>query len=213
MAVSPRTARPRRKYSPRLPREERREQVMDAALALIADRGFGAVSMEAVAREADIAKTVVYDAFGNQENLLRALFEREQERALGAIASAVPTAPMGDDPIALLVASLITMLEAIRANPATWRLILLPADGAPPELRAVVERHRRMLASQLEPLVEWGLRDQGLDRLDPELTSYTIVGMCENAARLMLTQPRRFTPRRLADFAADLLAAVTGDRR
>jgi AcrR family transcriptional regulator len=203
---------PRRKYSPRLPREERREQVLDAALTLIAARGFGAVSMEAVAREADIAKTVVYDAFGNQEKLLRALFHREQERALAAIASAVPTVPMSADPVGVLVASLTTMLEAIRANPATWRLILLPADGAPPELRAVVERHRRTLVAQLEPLVAWGLHERGLDRLDPELTAHTIVGMGEHAARLMLTQPRRFTPRRLADFAAELLAAVAGDR-
>jgi hypothetical protein len=104
------------------------------------------------------------------------------------------------------------MLEAIRVNPATWRLILLPADGAPPELRAVVERHRRTLVAQLEPLVAWGLHERGLDRLDPELTAHTIVGMGEHAARLMLTQPRRFTPRRLADFAAELLAAVAGDR-
>jgi AcrR family transcriptional regulator len=203
---------PRRKYSPRLPREERRQQLLDATLELIAARGFGAVSMEAVAREADIAKTVVYDAFANQEELLRALFEREQERALSAIAAAMPSPPIADDPLEVLVESLTKMLEAIRRDPATWRLILLPADGAPPSLRAVVERHRAVLLRQLEPIVAWGLRERGLERLDPELTAHTIVGLAEHAARLTLMQPRRFTPQRLADFAAELLAAVAAAR-
>ena len=83
----------RRRYANRLPRAERREQLLDAALTLIAEHGFGGLSMEAVAREAEIAKTVVYDAFANQEVLLTALLEREQERVFSTIADAVPTCP------------------------------------------------------------------------------------------------------------------------
>ena len=198
----------RRRYSPRLPREERREQLLDATLGLISAEGFGAVSMEGVAREADIAKTVVYDAFANQDALLQALFEREQERALSDIAAAIPTFPIDGDPIDILIESLTTVLEAVRSHADTWRLILLPADGTPLVIRSEVDRHRDLLIRQLEPIVAWGVKELGLDRLDPELTAHTILAISENAARLTLTEPRRFTPRRLADFAADLLAAV-----
>ena len=83
----------RRRYTTRLPREERREQLLDAALHLIAEQGFRGLSMEAVAREAEIAKTVVYDLFGNQEQLLTALLEREQERVLATIVEALPELP------------------------------------------------------------------------------------------------------------------------
>jgi AcrR family transcriptional regulator len=199
----------RRKYSPRMPREERREQLLDAALHVIATRGFDGISMEAVAREAEIAKTVVYDAFGNQAEMLRALFEREQDRALSDVAAAMPAPPITGDPADVLVESITTLLEAVRKNPDTWRLILLPADGTPPALRANVERHRAALLRQMEPLVAWGARQLGLGHLDPELAAHTILAGAENAARLTLTQPRRFTPQRLAGFAADVLGALT----
>jgi AcrR family transcriptional regulator len=187
---------------------ERREQLLDAALHVIATRGFDGLSMEAVAREADIAKTVVYDAFGNQDELLRALFEREQERALSAVAAAMPTPPISGDPAEILVESITSLLQAVRRSPDTWRLILLPADGTPPALRANVERHRQALLRQMEPLVAWGAGQLGLGYLDPELAAHTILAGAENAARLTLTQPRRFTPQRLAGFAADLLAGL-----
>src|ERR687891_58260 len=116
----------RRRYSPRRPREERREQLLDAALRVLDADGFGALTVEGVAREADLAKTVVYDTFGNREELLRALLAREQERALSALAAAMPTAPLADDPRQILGEALTTLLEGVREHPETWRLILLP---------------------------------------------------------------------------------------
>jgi AcrR family transcriptional regulator len=198
----------RRKYSPRLPREERREQLLDAALALIARDGYGGVSMEAVAREADIAKTVVYDAFGNRRAMLQALLEREQERALTDLASAMPATPVEGAPAEILAAGLTNWLEAVRSHGDTWRLILLPAEGTPPAVRADVERARERLLRQMQPLVEWGLRERGLGEVDPELAAHAIVAIAENAARLTLTQPRQFPPRRIAEFAGQLVAAL-----
>lgn len=165
--------------------------------------------MEGVAREADIAKTVVYDAFGNQGELLRALFEREQERALTAIAAAVPTLPLAGEPADILADSLASLLEAVRENPHTWRLILLTADGMPHALREEVDRHRERLLGQIEPMAAWGIERLGLGDLDAELAAHAILDSAENAARLTLMHPRRFTPRRIAGFAADLVAALT----
>jgi AcrR family transcriptional regulator len=198
----------RRGYAPRLPRAERREQLLDAALRLIAGRGFGGVSMEAVAREAEIAKTVVYDAFGNREGLLRALLEREQRRVLEAIADAMPTPPLTGDPAEILARSIQAVLESVRAHPETWRLILLPADSAPPEMRERVNRHRDRLVAQVEPMAAWGVAGLGLGHLDAELVAHMIIGAAEDGARLALTHPDRFPPERLAGFAADLLRGI-----
>src|SRR5947207_15692724 len=103
-----------RKYSPRRPREERREQLLDAALRVTDRDGFGALTVEGVARDADLAKTVVYDTFGSREELLRALLEREQERALGSLAAAMPEPPLAEDPRRVLTESLVTLLTAVR---------------------------------------------------------------------------------------------------
>jgi AcrR family transcriptional regulator len=198
---------PRRRYSPRLPREQRREQILDACLRLLSERGFAAASMEGVAREADIAKTVVYDTFGTREGMLRALFAREQERSLEDIAGAMP-ADLSSPPLDLLVSGLTTWLQAVRRNPERWRLILLPADGTPPAVRAAVDRSRAQLLRQVEPMVAWGLDRLGLRDLDAELAAQMILGTSENAARLTLTAPRRYPPERLAAFARQLAASV-----
>lgn len=203
MAVSP-----RRKYAARLPRAERREQLLDATLALIVEHGYAGVSIEAVAREAEIAKSVVYDAFGNQTELLKALFEREQERVLAAIVEAVPTAPLAGDPAEILAGAITTLLHGVRRHPDAWRLILLPADGTPPPVRAEINRHRDRLLEQIEPMVAWGVERLGLELSDPELGAHLILAGAEDAARLALTHPRRFPPDRIATFAAELVIAV-----
>ena len=202
---------PRRKYSPRLPREERREQLLDAALSLIAEHGYGGASMEAVARKADISNTVVYDAFGDRHGMLKALLEREQERVLTAIAAAMPTPPLSGDPAVLLAAGFTAVLEAVRDAPDTWRLILLPADGTPPVVRDEVNRHRTRILRQLEPMVAWGAPGLGLGEIDHELAAETILALVESAARLTLTQPRKYPPERIARFSADLLATLTAN--
>jgi len=201
-----------RKYSPRRPREERREQLLDAALRLLDADGFGGLTIEGVAREVDLAKTVVYDTFGGRGELLKALLAREQERALTALATAMPKPPLADEPQQVLTEALTVLLEGVREHPETWRLILLPPEGTPPVVRKTVDRQRERLVRQLEPIVAWGLERIGAGHLDPELATYALVASGEHAIRLALTQPERFPPERFAAFAAELVATISGER-
>ena len=185
-----------RKYSPRRPREQRREQLLDGALRVLDSDGFGGLTVEGVAREVDLAKTVVYDTLGSREDLLKALLAREQERALSTLADALPKPPLADDPQQVLTEALTVLLEGVGKHPETWRLILLPPEGTPPVVRKTVDRQRGLLLRQVEPIVAWGLRRIG-----------------EHAIRLALTQPDRFPPERFAGFAADLLATIAAPTR
>ncbi len=170
--------------------------------------GFAALTMEGVAREADLAKTVVYDTFGSREGLLKELLTREQERALSTLAAAMPEPPLPEDPREVLTEALATLLASVRQQPETWRLILLPPEGTPPVVRKTVDRQRDVLVGQIEPIVAWGLKRIDAPRLDSELATHALVASCENAIRLTLTQPDRFPPERLANFAAELVSAV-----
>lgn len=197
----------RRKYSPRRSREERREQTLDAALAVVDEHGVGGLTVEAVAREADVAKTVVYDSVGNQEEVLRALIDREQKRALADIAASMPELPF-DEPENLLADGLTKLLEAVREHPATWRLILLPPEGTPPAQRKAADRYRDQLREQLEPIIGWGLGQLGADDVDPEIATYALLATIENAVRMTLADPDRFPPERLAGFGRALVRRV-----
>ena len=203
------TARRRRPYAKRVPMAQRREQVLDAALHLIATDGYRAVSMEAVAREVGVTRPVVYGAFPSLPVLLGALVVREEQRALRVLRAIVPDDPGDRHPDDVLLDSLRRFLEAVDRHPDTWRLILLPIEGTPRLVRREVERKRAKLLEQLRVLVRWGLEHRGgMRELDEDLLTRAILSVGEEAGRLLLTDPQRYSIDRLTGFARTLLAAL-----
>ena len=75
---------------PRLRRDQRRDQLLDSAAALLVERGPGAITMEGVAAEAGVSKALPYAHFDNATELLRQLRDREldhlRDRLLAASA-------------------------------------------------------------------------------------------------------------------------------
>ena len=78
----------------RLPREQRREHLLDVAAELIAEQGVDSLTMEGVAARAGVSKGLGYAYFENRGDLLAALFGREMgelDRRVGAAVAAQPT--------------------------------------------------------------------------------------------------------------------------
>src|SRR3954470_5872172 len=173
--------------------QERREQLLDATKAIVAQRGFHAVSIEAVAREAGITRPIVYGHFHDLPGLLEALVERETARALSQLV--IPDDLTGD-PREALLASLRTYLEAVRDDPATWRLVLMPPEGAPPILHDRITRGRAAVVEQLARAIGPGLRP-GHESPDPELFAHTLSAISDDGARLLLTDPERYPVERI----------------
>jgi AcrR family transcriptional regulator len=198
----------RRKYAPRLPPAERREQILDAALHLIAENGYGAATMEGVARATGVAKPVVYDLFPGRGELLRALLEREERRALQQLEVVLSAGPDGVDPDEVMREKARRFFDAVLANPDRWRLILLPVEGTPQVVRAYVERGRRWLLAQIQQLLAGGLESRGGPPLDPELGARALLALGEGGAQLVLTEPTRYPPDRLVTFLDTTLRAL-----
>src|SRR5436309_15969064 len=111
---------------------ERREQLLDVTKQLVGEQGFHGVSIEAIARRAGITRPVVYGHFKDLDELLEAMLEREGSRALGQLAEVLPAHwSSGGDAREGLLAGLRGYLETIKADPITWRLVLMPPEGAP----------------------------------------------------------------------------------
>src|SRR5260370_42445640 len=62
--------------------KERREQLLDIARRLFAERGLDGTSIEEIAARADVSKPVVYEHFGGKEGLYAVVVDREVERFL-----------------------------------------------------------------------------------------------------------------------------------
>jgi AcrR family transcriptional regulator len=197
-----------RRYAPRMPPEERREQILDATLKLIAGQGYERVSMEAVARAAGVTKPVVYDLFGTLADLLEALLEREQERALLQLAELLPAPGEDAKPEQVLGDSLDAFMRAVEARPDAWSLILMPPEAMPGIVRERVEREQTQIAGQLESLVRWGLDALDVKLDDVELAVHSLIVLVREGGRLHLSDPKGYPPERLSSFAGSLLAAV-----
>jgi AcrR family transcriptional regulator len=187
---------------------DRRQQLLDTTLDLVVERGFHAVTIEAVAQAAGVTRPIVYKQFTDLPGLVRALVDREEDRAITQLARAIPNAPGERDPDELLVDGLESYLEAVQEAPKTWRLILLPPEGVPAIFHERTNRTRRNVLRQLEKLVEWGIRRRGGPDIDSELFARLLMEMAEDSARLLLTQPEKFTIDRIVAFARTLMAAV-----
>jgi AcrR family transcriptional regulator len=202
-------ARSRRPYAPRLPPEQRREQLIDAALGLIIDQGYAGVSIEAVARIAGVTRPVVYDHFPNLGRLLHALVEREERIALAQLEPVVPDDPGDASPQELLANGVRLFLEAVKARPNTWKIILLPIDGTPAIIRDQVEMNRARVQERIEKVVRWAFaRPDAPVGLEVELTARAVRHLSEEAGRMVLLDPDRYTPDRYMQFVGSVVRLV-----
>ncbi len=173
----------------------RREQLLDVATHLAIERGFHAVSVEAVAREAGITRAVIYQHFRDLQGLLEAVVDRETARALAQVSETTLTDLSEGQPVELMLESLDAYLRAVRDHPTTWRLVLMPPEGAPKILRRRIEQGRRSVLAKLTQAVRPALRAE--NARDAELTASVLSAVSDEYARLVLTDPKRYPPQRL----------------
>lgn len=83
----------------RLPREQRREQLLDTAARLIELHGVEAVTMEGVAAAAGVSKGLGYVYFANRGELLGSLLGREWRALTEAAASGIDEAATYEDKV------------------------------------------------------------------------------------------------------------------
>ena len=196
----------------RMPAEARREQLLDVTKAIVAEHGFHAVSIEGVAREAGISRPIVYGHFHDLAGPARRAGDARGRRGRWPSwrTSCPPRSP-SDDPRAALVAALGGYLEAVRADPETWRLVLVPHEGAPRVLHERISLGRAAVVAQLAAALR-PRAARGLDSPDPELTAHLLTAFADEAARLLLADPDRY-PRRAHPRADALVPATASLRR
>ncbi len=201
--------KPRRRYAPRMPPEQRREQLLDATLTVILDNGYSGVSIEAVARAAGVTRPVVYDHFPNLGRLLHALVEREEECALEQLEHVAPEGAQQLEPEAVLRSAARRFLDVVSSRPATWRIILLPPEGTPEAVRELIETNRAQALERIERLVRWAMERSSLPRdLDVELAARALRDLGEEAARMVLTDPDRYPAARYERFVDTVMALL-----
>src|SRR5688572_6393367 len=137
-----------RSYAPRMAPAARRRQLLDAALAIIAEQGYEAATIEAIANRVGVTRPVVYSVFANIDDLLLTLVDRQERRTLAGVEQAVRDTGAG--PGALIRDAMQEFLRSIEAAPDGWRVILQAEDSAAPaEVRRRYSRGRAQVTRLL----------------------------------------------------------------
>lgn len=198
----------RRRYAPRLPLDQRREQLLDAALHVLVRDGYAKVSIESIAKEADVTRPVVYGAYDGLEPLLHALLDRTQKRAQDQVMALLAESGSPTDVDAWVLAGVSRLIDQVQDDPDVWRPVLGMTRAAPEIVRERIEQTREVIRRQIAGALAVGLRLRGGPYLDTDVLSHLVMATAEEFGRLVLEDPPRYDKQRLLDALHGLLKAA-----
>jgi AcrR family transcriptional regulator len=120
----------------RLSGEERRAAILDSALAVFADRGYHASSIDDIAREAGISKALIYEHFSSKQELYAELIEHHADELFGRIATAIAAA--GSAGATRLAVGVDAFYGFVEDHRVAWRMLFREVTDA--EVAAVLDR-------------------------------------------------------------------------
>ena len=186
----------------RVPRELRRQQLVELAQELFGERGYEGSSMEELCRRAGVTKPVVYDLFGSKDGLFRACLERAGARLAASIVEAVRA---HREPEARLRAGGLAFLRFAAENRVAWELMFAGGGRFADAAAAIRDNQARLI---LELMEEMAPRE--VDRVELELAAHAVNAAYEGVAHWMWEHPD-VPLEQLADWTVELL--IPGLRR
>ena len=160
-------------------RGDKAERILDAALALFAERGFHGTAVPLVAQAAGVGAGTIYRYFESKEALVNALYRRWKQAAIDRVLEDFPFAAAPREQLGAVVRRIIHFAQV---NPAAFRFLehhhhaaYLDARSQELEESSMVlvkgllaETSRRGLTKNVDPTVLAALGWGGLVRLVKE---------------------------------------------
>jgi AcrR family transcriptional regulator len=164
--------RPEALDAARLTRAERRDALLDAAVALVTAGDVAAVSMEAVAEHAGVSRPLVYKHFANRGELLAAVYQREAKHLHRELAVQVGAADTLDGMFRTLIRG------ALRAAAERGHVFaaLRSAGGWNQALR---HEQRSRDADTVRAFSSRAVRELGIERRHAMATTGTLLAMID----------------------------------
>ena len=152
--------------------EERRQQLLDVARSLFAEKGFDGASIEEIAHRANVSKPVVYEHFGGKEGVYAVVVDREMQYLLASMTSA-----LAEDahPRLLLERAAVALLDYVEGSADGFRILVRasPVASATGTFSSLLND----IASQVEDILGRQFSSRGYDAKLAALYSQSLVGM------------------------------------
>lgn len=183
-ALGGRGARPR---GNRLPRKERRAQLLESALEVFVAQGYHAAAMDDIAERAGVSKPVLYQHFPGKLDLYLALLDESCSTVIASCREALASTPDNKHRVAATVKA---FYEYVAHDTGAFRLVFESDLTSEPAVRAQVER---VTAETADLVAEVIADDTGLPAEAAKLLAVSLVGMAQVSARFWLAEAQGIT--------------------
>jgi len=164
-----RPPRGRHRLPPEVVSRSQRDRLLEAAVRVVAAKGYAAMTIGDLTKEAGVSRTTFYELFDDKEACFLAAYDSAVEVLVRRVIGAYESAESWPDRAA---AGLATLLSALAEEPALARLSLVDIGNAGP----LAQRRYRAALQRLTPLFDEG-RDFAPDgRGLPANTSRMAIG-------------------------------------
>ena len=181
----------------RLPAEQRKRQVLDAACKIFADRGFHSTSMDDIAAAVGVTKPVLYQHFDSKRSLFLELLDDVGIQLLTELSNATGAA---NSQRARVESGFTAYFRFVTGNESAFRLLFGAAVRNDPDFSIVAERVLDDAAEKIADLIEI----PGLPQ-HRRVLAHGLIGIAEATSRDALTDDgRALDPTLLAHWVAEL---------
>ncbi|GAB3770127.1 AcrR family transcriptional regulator [Nocardioides ginsengisegetis] len=171
-------ARPR---GGRMPRRERRVQLLESALEVFVAQGFHAAAMDDIAERAGVSKPVLYQHFPGKLDLYLALLDASCDTIIDNCRAALEST---HDNKLRVAATMEAFFEYVAGDTGAFRLVFESDLTNEPAVREQVERVTTECAAMIAHVIH---DDTGLPDEASRLLAVSLVGMAQVSARFWLT--------------------------
>ncbi len=187
--------------------EDRREQIIDAAMHVFSEKGFTKATNKDVAREAGITSGLIYYYFESKEKLLEAMVEsRSPIRLLTSLTPQVLALPP-EAFLRFIIRQILSIIEG--ENFIRVMRVMLPEIVHNPEMTPMVagfiQRVIGFLTSYLESKMEAGELRQSDASLAAQVFLGSIMGFVLRRHIIRDPLALQYTPEQIADAIVDTL--------
>jgi AcrR family transcriptional regulator len=202
----------------RLTGEERRVAILESALAVFAERGYHASSIDDIAREGGVSKALIYEHFASKQDLYAELLEQHAGHLFSALAEAISEA--GSSASARLAVGFDAFYGFVEEHRVAWRMLFREATD--PEAVAVLDRITAEVTSFVAGVIaeDPGSRrrgdDEGAREQRIQVLAQLLVGAVQSLANWWADHqelPRRRIVEMTMDFAWLGLQRLSGGER
>ena len=174
------TAARKRARGGRLPRGERRDQLLATASEVFVDRGYHSAGMDEIADRAGVSKPVLYQHFSSKLDLYLAVLQLHGDILVAGVRQALRTTT---DNRQRLRSSVQAFFDFIEHDSQGYRLIFENDNATEPQVAAQVKASIEACTDAVFDLIS---QDSGLDPHRARMVAVGLVGISVDCARYWL---------------------------